>query len=490
MSMNKYMHPRNIYKTPPNFKELALKYPEFKKHIKLDISGKVVFDFKDSDALRALSCVLLKKDFGLDVDIPKNKLIPTIPLRLNYILWIEDLLALLQRTTDIKGIDIGTGASCVYPLMAAKKNQWSMLATEADKYSIDYAQKNIEKNGLEGLVGVIGVTTDKLLTEAVGDDDEFDFCMCNPPFFSSTQELHPFFKSRKQNRPHPKNAFVASVNEVVSKGGEVEFIQKIINESKTLGSKIKVYTTMVGQKCHLPILKKSLREIKINSFAEAEFCQGNTTRWGLAWTFLDYDLHKVPSPVKLAMVPSKIHKPLLYELPNQESSPENIVKVTETLLCMFKELKMTFEDATRNKIHQRLFVNAYSNTWSHQRRRRRGDLRKTSETMKEPAIFDNNNMDFKDDLEDIKKTPVKRTVDQICESTTKKLRLSTDSENSDTSSVFFKFVLSVNNVDSKIILELNTVDESSNREYLHQIMQFIKNNFDRVLKEKHNTDAS
>lgn len=26
------MHPRNPYQTPPDFKELALKYPEFRKH--------------------------------------------------------------------------------------------------------------------------------------------------------------------------------------------------------------------------------------------------------------------------------------------------------------------------------------------------------------------------------------------------------------------------------------------------------------------------
>lgn len=28
------MHPRNPYRIPPDFKELALKYPEFRKHAK------------------------------------------------------------------------------------------------------------------------------------------------------------------------------------------------------------------------------------------------------------------------------------------------------------------------------------------------------------------------------------------------------------------------------------------------------------------------
>lgn len=34
MSLNKFMHPRNIYRRPPDFKILAIKYPEFRKHAK------------------------------------------------------------------------------------------------------------------------------------------------------------------------------------------------------------------------------------------------------------------------------------------------------------------------------------------------------------------------------------------------------------------------------------------------------------------------
>ncbi|XP_050295563.1 U6 small nuclear RNA (adenine-(43)-N(6))-methyltransferase [Anthonomus grandis grandis] len=471
MSMNKYMHPRNIYKTPPDFKQLAIQFPDFQKYVKLDISGKPVFDFKDPNALRALSRTLLKKDFNLDVEMPSNKLVPTIPLRLNYILWIEDLLGFIQKEGIVKGIDIGTGASCIYPLMAAKKNNWKMLATETDDESVVCARKNIEMNNLQELITVKKVSCDYIFKEALNVDEEFDFCMCNPPFFSSTQELHPFFKSRKQNRPHPKNAFVASVNEVVSKGGEVEFVQKIIKESREIGKKIKIYTSMVGQKSSLPILKKSLREAEVNSFKEVEFCQGNTTRWGLAWTFADYDLKKVTDATKLSLVKSsKKHPPLLYEMPD---SSENIAQVTENILKIFQNLKMTVEEVTRNKLHQRYFVSAYSNTWSHQRRKRRENMRRMSEKNDEASSPEKNNNDGSTDESD--KSPNKRTLDDICESTTKKLRLSTDSESSETV-VFFKFMCALNCQKDKIILELNTIEEqSSNRDYLHQIMQYVKN---------------
>ena len=71
------------------------------------MSGRFHLDFKNPDALRALTCTLLKKDFNLDVEIPVNRLIPTVPLRLNYILWLEDLLSAIGENAEISGLDIG-----------------------------------------------------------------------------------------------------------------------------------------------------------------------------------------------------------------------------------------------------------------------------------------------------------------------------------------------------------------------------------------------
>jgi methyltransferase len=107
MALNKFMHPKNPYKEkPPDFKNLALKYPEFAKCIFQDLKGKIHLDYKSAASLRQLAIALLKEDFDLDVEMPLNRLIPTIPLRLNYILWIEDIL---KESSDVKlkGIDIG-----------------------------------------------------------------------------------------------------------------------------------------------------------------------------------------------------------------------------------------------------------------------------------------------------------------------------------------------------------------------------------------------
>lgn len=72
-----------------------------------DVSGKVTIDFKDPHSLRILTKCLLKSDFGVDIEIPEDRLVPTLPLRLNYVLWIEDLLLAIKRNDNVWGIDIG-----------------------------------------------------------------------------------------------------------------------------------------------------------------------------------------------------------------------------------------------------------------------------------------------------------------------------------------------------------------------------------------------
>lgn len=72
-------------------------------------------DFKNPACLRALTWALLKDDFQLDVQLPLDRLIPTVPLRLNYILWLEDILGTSCNT--LNGIDIGLYSAYVSALM-------------------------------------------------------------------------------------------------------------------------------------------------------------------------------------------------------------------------------------------------------------------------------------------------------------------------------------------------------------------------------------
>ena len=49
-------------------------------------------------------------------------------------------------------LPLGSGASCIYPLLGAKLNNWHFLATEVDESSVSYARENIKCNGLENKI--------------------------------------------------------------------------------------------------------------------------------------------------------------------------------------------------------------------------------------------------------------------------------------------------------------------------------------------------
>lgn len=73
-ALNKYMHSRNLYRTPPSFKQLASLYPTFREHCTYDLDGKVRLDFGQPQALAELAMALLHKDFGLKVNYMGSKI--------------------------------------------------------------------------------------------------------------------------------------------------------------------------------------------------------------------------------------------------------------------------------------------------------------------------------------------------------------------------------------------------------------------------------
>lgn len=88
---------------------------------------------------------------------------------------------------------------------------------------------------------------------------------------------------------------------------------------------------MIGHKASLLPLKKLLRETDVVSFKQTEFCQGNTTRWGLAWTFCDIDLRKVPELTVKVSRKQKTKVPFKYVLPTKETDSSDVKKVSEKL---------------------------------------------------------------------------------------------------------------------------------------------------------------
>ncbi|XP_069004106.1 RNA N6-adenosine-methyltransferase mettl16 [Embiotoca jacksoni] len=400
MSLNKSMHPRNRYKDkPPDFTYLASKYPDFQQHVHTSLTGRPVVNFKEPEAVRALTCTLLKEDFGLTIEIPLERLIPTVPLRLNYIHWVEDLID--GQKQPRRGIDIGTGASCIYPLLGATMNGWFFLATEVDDICFDYATKNVEQNKLSDLVKVVKVPQKTLLMDALKEETEivYDFCMCNPPFFANQLEAKGV-NSRNSRRPPPSSVNTGGVTEIMAEGGELEFVKRIIHDSLQLKKRLRWYSCMLGKKCSLAPLKEELRKQGVPKVTHTEFCQGRTMRWALAWSF--YDDVIVPSPPSKKRKLEKARKPLsftlakagLKELQAKASAAgctgrgpvDSIGALLEKTLT---DLRVLHKRVPCRRHEQSLFLTAVENTWIHGRQKKREQKRQLRELPRAPRCAGN-----------------------------------------------------------------------------------------------------
>ncbi|XP_028856472.1 RNA N6-adenosine-methyltransferase mettl16-like [Denticeps clupeoides] len=389
MALNRSMHPRNRYKDrPPDFAYLASKYPEFQQHVQTNLAGGVMLNFKDPEAVRALTCTLLKEDFGLSIEIPLERLIPTVPLRLNYIHWVEDLIGSRgDGEAQRRGIDIGTGASCIYPLLGATMNDWHFLATEVDDICYNYAKKNVEQNNLSDLIKVVKVPQKTLLMDALKEESSiiYDFCMCNPPFFANQLEAQGV-NSRNSRRPPPSSVNTGGVTEIMAEGGELEFVKRIIHDSLQLKRRLRWYSCMLGKKCSLTPLKEELRKQGVPKVTHTEFCQGRTMRWALAWSF--YEDVLVPSPPSKKRKMEKVRKPLTFSILQPtirelqikasacDSSQNSIVQaVAAWLENTLSDLKVLHKRVPSGASELSLFLTAAENTWIHVRQKRREHAR-------------------------------------------------------------------------------------------------------------------
>ncbi|KAI2794133.1 RNA N6-adenosine-methyltransferase METTL16 [Penicillium oxalicum] len=282
---------RSLYKSEIDFAALALQSRDFAKHLRFDDQ----LDFHDEAAVRQLTISLLEHDFSLRVDLPKNRLCPPVPNRLNYIIWIQDLLdtstAGVRDGYDpdrgVVGLDVGTGCCSIYPLLGCKvRPRWRFIATDIDEQNLQTARANVSRNGLDSRIKIIKSTADApLFALDTFEQDTLDFTMCNPPFYASEQDM---LSSAESKSYVPFSACTGAAVEMIVAGGEVAFVTRMIEESRQLRHRVQWYSSMLGKLSSVTTLVELLIKYDNNNYAVTEFVQGSKTkRWALAWSWED-----------------------------------------------------------------------------------------------------------------------------------------------------------------------------------------------------------
>ncbi len=299
------LHIKNRHRHGYNFNTLAKAHPELTNFIiKNKFNGQATIDFSNANAVKSLNLALLKKDYQIDDwEIPQGFLCPPIPGRVDYIHYLADLLNGTQLSCEqaklpVTVLDIGTGASCIYPILGQREYNWNFVATDIDKISIKFANKNIQNNNsLSHHVNCrLQANADHIFTGIIQENEFYHLTMCNPPFHKSLaeasqgtqQKWQKLNKSAKQAKPKDTSNlnFGGQKAELWCKGGELAFIRKMIKESKYFQKQVLWFTCLVSKKDNLSQIKLSLKKAKVSDIKVIKMAQGQKISRFIAWSYL------------------------------------------------------------------------------------------------------------------------------------------------------------------------------------------------------------
>lgn len=294
------LHPKNKHQGRYNFEELIGSCNELKPFVQKNKYGDESIDFSDPKAVRLLNTALLKHFYKLDYwEIPENYLCPPIPGRADYIHYAAQLLAESNygKTpvgNNIKCMDIGVGANCVYPIIGHTEYDWSFIGSDIDAKAIENAQKIIENNPtIKGNVGLRLQNKSKdFFYGVLKKEEQIDISVCNPPFHASEEEAKAGTQRKVNNLTGKKvddlvKNFSGTNNELWCDGGENRFIRNMIKESKKFSENCFWFTSLVSKQSNLKSIYKSLENEKAVEVKTIPMGQGNKTSRIVAWTFLN-----------------------------------------------------------------------------------------------------------------------------------------------------------------------------------------------------------
>ena len=282
------MHPKNPFNTNYNFNQLINAVPELKECIVPGKFSRKSIDFSDSKSVYLLNKSLLKWRFNLNWTLKEGHLCPAVPGRLDYLLHVEELIPEIEGRRS-RMLDIGTGASLIYPLLATAAFNWECVGTEIDKEAISYAKGLIRMNSnMRGTKIRRQEFKSQLLQGIMEKEDQFDVLVCNPPFFKTKSEA--FAANAKKNKnlhgnEHVAHNFGGSANELWYKGGEMAFLKKLASESVQYQNQIQWFTCLVSKKENLRTFKRFIRKGNPSDIRVITMNQGNKTSQCIAWTF-------------------------------------------------------------------------------------------------------------------------------------------------------------------------------------------------------------
>jgi 23S rRNA (adenine1618-N6)-methyltransferase len=281
----KNLHPRNKHRKGYDFELLISKNRRLNAFLFENKFKVRSIDFSNPKAVKELNRSLLRLHYGIHFwDFPDENLCPPIPGRVDYIHYLADLI---QGETDVTILDIGTGATCIYPLLGVSEYTWKFVGTDVDSESLVSAQKIIDKNDLNDQIELRFQThKENVLKNILKSNEAFTATMCNPPFYKSAAEARGANARKSKNLKNVvRRNFSGNNNELWYTGGEKAFLHTYLYESSLFPTASKWFTSLVSKKENVESLENSAKKLGAKDFKVIPMYQGNKVTRIVAWQF-------------------------------------------------------------------------------------------------------------------------------------------------------------------------------------------------------------
>ncbi|MFK7814456.1 MAG: 23S rRNA (adenine(1618)-N(6))-methyltransferase RlmF [Maribacter sp.] len=285
------MHPNNIHNTPYDFEALTAVHPELLPFVFSNEHNTRTIDFAKPEAVLALNKAILKHSYGLvDWNIPEGYLCPSIPGRADYIHHIATILKEEVIDGAIRGLDIGVGANCIYPILGAQIYNWQMVGSDIDENAVIAAKANVKSNPSLSKSIEIRHQPDNanIFKGIIAADEYFHFTICNPPFYASKENAERETRHKQKKlaySPKAKRNFGGQANELWCNGGESLFLKRMIKQSADFKKQVGFFTSLVSKSEHLPKMKKQLKKLSAEYYT-VSMNHGNKKSRILVWKFI------------------------------------------------------------------------------------------------------------------------------------------------------------------------------------------------------------
>lgn len=307
------MHPRSRHQEYLDYRDLAARQPSLIPFVYTNPYGGTSIDYTDQRALKELTRCLLRELYGVvEWSIPDGYLCPPVPQRADYIHGMADLLVPEQpgqsqasasstglakslspaRGPGIRGLDVGTGASCIYCLLGAHEYGWNFIGSDIDAGALKNARAIVKQNGLADRIKLRRQQDPtRIFHNVLRSGETIAFCVCNPPFHESLQHAH--WSAGAKWRRLGRQAQGAELNyqgqpsELWCEGGEVGFVSKMAEESAQahLRDACLWFSSMLSRESSMSPVWTLLGELGAKR-RNWELQQGRMTKWIIAWTFV------------------------------------------------------------------------------------------------------------------------------------------------------------------------------------------------------------